>query len=368
MMGQPGTIGDMSTLTSATATSPSVESAAALFTPAGCYLDAAACGLAPIPVRDAVHDAVDRWSVGTHRLAEYDAAVATSRATFARLVGVPGEQVAVGSQVSVMVGAVAAGLPDGAQVLVPAGEFTSVTYPFCAQADRGVRVRAVPFAELAHHVRAGTDLVAFSLVQSADGRVADTAAITAAARAVGARTLVDLTQAVGWLPVDAGQFDLTVTGAYKWLCAPRGAAFATVRPESLDLVRPVFAGWYAGADVYGSLYGSSMRLADDARRLDVSPAWLAWVGAVPALELFADLDLDEVRRHDVALADELRIALGLEPAGTAIVALPDPDCTAAAALAGAGVRASARAGGVRLAFHLWNDRDDVRRVLRALHR
>ena len=356
----------MSTLTSATSTSTTVESAAAQFTPAGCYLDAATCGLAPAPVRDALHDAVDRWAVGSHRLTEYDAAVAASRAAFARIVAVPSAQVAVGSQISVMVGAVAASLPDGAQVLVPAEEFSSVTYPFCAQADRGVRVRAVPFAELADQVRAGTDLVAFSLVQSADGRVADAAAISTAARAVGARTLVDLTQAVGWLPVDAGQFDLTVTGAYKWLCAPRGAAFATVRPDGLDLVRPVFAGWYAGADVYGSLYGTAMHLADDARRLDVSPAWLAWVGAVPALGLFADLDLDQVRRHDVALADDLRAALGLAPAGTAIVALPDPDGAAAAALAGAGIRASARAGGVRLAFHLWNDGDDVARVLRTL--
>jgi selenocysteine lyase/cysteine desulfurase len=345
-----------------------VPAARALFAAGAGYLDAATCGLAPRSVAAALHEAVDRWSTATHSLADYDAAVATSRATFARLVGVPTDRVAIGSQVSVLVGALAASLPDGAQVLVPTGEFTSITYPFLAQAHRGLGVRAVPIDRLAAEVRPGTDLVAFSLVQSADGTVADGPAIAAAARAVGARTLVDLTQAAGWMPVDAALFDLTVTGAYKWLCAPRGTAFATVAADAIDLVRPVFAGWYAGADVPSSLYGTTMRLADDARRLDVSPAWLTWVGAVPALELFAGLNLTAVRAHDVGLADAVRTGLGGEPAGTAIVALPDPDGARGAALTAAGIRASARAGGVRLAFHLWNDEADVDRVLTALQR
>ena len=47
---------------------------------------------------------------------------------------------AVGSQVSAFAGLVAASLPAGCEVLTAAGEFTSVVFPFLAQARRGVRV------------------------------------------------------------------------------------------------------------------------------------------------------------------------------------------------------------------------------------
>ena len=47
-------------------------------------------------------------------------------------------------------------------------------------------------------------------MQSADGRVADLDAIAAAAAARGALTLIDATQACGWLPFDAARFDYVV--------------------------------------------------------------------------------------------------------------------------------------------------------------
>jgi selenocysteine lyase/cysteine desulfurase len=208
--------------------------------------------------------------------------------------------------------------------------------------------------------------VAYSLVQSADGRLADAAAVRAAAAAVGARTLCDLTQAAGWLPVDAAADDVTVCAAYKWLCAPRGTAFLTVGPEAAAQLRPLHAGWYAGEEVWASTYGPAMTLACDARRFDVSPAWSMWVGTATALEAFAGADVEDVRRHDVGLADALRDALDLPPADSAMVAMRDPDGVAAAALAGAGCTVAARAGNVRIAFHVWNDEQDVELAARAL--
>ncbi|GEA89871.1 aminotransferase class V-fold PLP-dependent enzyme [Cellulomonas cellasea] len=332
------------------------------FAPVTGYLDAATLGLPPRATADALRDALDAWQSGRADAAGYDAAVRRSRAAYARLVGVPVEHVAVGSQTSSLVGVVAAALPDGAEVVVVDGDFTSLVFPFLAHADRGVRVRHVPLDRLAEEVRPGTDLVAFSLVQSRDGRVADADGVRAAAAAVGARTLCDTTQAAGWFPVDAARFDVTVCSAYKWLCGPRGAAFLTVRPEVAATLRPVHAGWYAGADVWSSVYGPEMTLAHDARRFDVSPAWLCWVGLAPALELLAGVDPRDVRAHDAGLADALRARLGLEPTGSAIVALPDATGTLRTRLAEHGVRAAGRAGGVRLAFHVWCTEADVERA------
>lgn len=167
--------------------------------------------------------------------------------------------------------------------------------------------------------RGRADLVAVSAVQSCDGRVADLDAILAAAREAGARVLVDTTQASGWLPVDCAPLDYVVCGAYKWLLAPRGTAFLAVRPDSAEQLRPLAVGWYAGDDPWTSIYGTPLRLAADARRFDVSPAWFSWAGAADALELLAALDRETVRAHNVGLADAFLAGLGLVPQGSAIV-------------------------------------------------
>ncbi|UZN02783.1 aminotransferase class V-fold PLP-dependent enzyme [Cellulomonas sp. S1-8] len=359
----------MAPTTLGTSTSMSLAGLRARIAPTPGYLDAATGGLPLRATTDALHAALDEWAAGRAFPTTYDVAVAASRDAYARIAGVDVDRVAIAAQASPLVGLVAAALPDGARVVVPDGDFTSVTYPFLAHADRGVRVDAVPLERLADAVADGCDAVATSLVQSRDGRVVDLAAVRAAAADVGALRVVDVTQAAGWYPLDPASHgpEITVCSAYKWLCAPRGVAFLTTTPEADALLRPLAAGWYAGADRWASVYGTDMRLAPGARRFDTSPAWLAWIGAVPALEAFAQVDVAEVHAHDVGLADGLRARLGLPPAGSAIVSLPDDDAgTVRARLTAAGLRVAGRGGGVRLAFHVWNDASDVERVAAAL--
>ncbi|WP_166509543.1 aminotransferase class V-fold PLP-dependent enzyme [Blastococcus sp. TF02-8] len=322
------------------------------------YLDTAALGLPPRRTVTAVRDALATWQAGRAHAPGYDAAVTTARARYADLVGVSAAAVAVGSTVSAFAGLVAASLPDRSEVLTASGEFTSVLFPFLAQVSRGVRVREVPLEALADAVTPRTTLVAVSAVQSADGRLADLDALAAATATTGTEVLLDTTQAVGWLPVDAGRFTYTTGGGYKWLLGPRGTSFATVRPEALDRVVPHSAGWYAGADPWTSIYGSPLRLAPDARRFDLSPAWLSWVGQAPALELLQQVGREQLHAHAVGLANRFRAAVGLPPGNSAIVSAEVPPGTAEA-LAAAGVVAGMRAGRLRLAFHLPNTDADA---------
>ncbi|MEE2055554.1 aminotransferase class V-fold PLP-dependent enzyme [Nocardiopsis tropica] len=53
------------------------------------------------------------------------------------------------------------------------------------------------------------------MVHSATGRIAPTADIASAARAHGALLVGDATQAAGWLPVRATDFDALLGAAYK---------------------------------------------------------------------------------------------------------------------------------------------------------
>ena len=167
------------------------------FTPAPGYLDTASLGRPPARSVAALERAVRETAAGRPDQAAYFRAVEESRATFAALVGLAPERVAVGGSVATHVGLVANALPEGSEVLCARGEFSSLVTPFTLAA--GVRLRQVPLAGLADAVGPGTALVAVSSVQSADGARADLAAVTEAARAHGALTLVDTTQSTGWL-------------------------------------------------------------------------------------------------------------------------------------------------------------------------
>ena len=327
--------------------------------PAG-YLNTPSIGIPPAQVADAVMASVDRWRRGAAAPQDFDHAVYTAREAFGQLVGVPREQVAIGASVAQLIATVAAGLSDGAKVLTAEGEFTSVTFPFAAQARRGVRVTEVPLADLPAHVE-GYDLVAVSVVQSADGAQVDLDALRAAAQAAGVQVLLDVTQAAGWRPLRLGWADWVVGAGYKWLLSPRGSAWLAVHPRALERTSPIAANWYAGDDPWTSVYGLPLRLAVGARSLDISPVWFAQAGAAVALPYLASLDLGAVRAHCVKLADTLLTRLGLPERGSAIVALEADG----ERIAQAGVVAGDRAGKVRVGFHLYNSLSDVELVLDA---
>ncbi|MER5334658.1 aminotransferase class V-fold PLP-dependent enzyme [Micromonospora sp. NPDC002717] len=341
-----------------------ITQAQKLWRPQPGWLNTASYGLPPDPVWDAVQAALADWRVGRTSWEGWGESTHRSRAAFAGLVGVPAADVTVGSSVSQLLAPVAAALPAGATVVVPEVEFTSNLFPWLVQAERGVQVRTVPPAGLVDAIDAGTDLVAFSLVQSADGTIAAYDEIVAAARAHGALVAVDATQACGWLPFDASRADVVAVGAYKWLMAPRGSAFAYLAPELRERLRPDAAGWYAGSDPHASYYGPPLRLADDARRFDISPAWFSWVGTAPALELVAEIGVPAVYAHDVALANRFLAGLGRPTGDSAIVTVEVPG--AAQRLERAGVRAAVRAGRVRASFHIYSTQDDVDLALDAL--
>ncbi|GAA3726566.1 aminotransferase class V-fold PLP-dependent enzyme [Plantactinospora mayteni] len=328
------------------------------------WLNTASYGLPPEPAWEALQAVLADWRVGRTSWEGWDDSTARSRAAFARLVGVPVSDVTVGATVSQLLAPVGAALPAGATVLVPEVEFTSNLFPWLVHAERGVRVRTVPADRLAEAIDADTDLVAFSLVQSADGSVARYDEILAAAEAYDALTVVDATQGCGWLPFDAGRADVVAVGAYKWLMAPRGAAFGCLSPRIRDRITPLAANWYAGSDPHASYYGPPLRLADDARRFDLSPAWFCFVGAAPALELLVEVGVPAIRQHNVRLANRFLTGLGQPHRDSAIVTVDVPG--AAEKLAAAGVRAAVRAGRVRASFHLYSTEHDVDLALTAL--
>jgi selenocysteine lyase/cysteine desulfurase len=325
------------------------------------YLDSATYGIPSREALSAFHAVTAAWGIGEYDAVCCDAAVTRARSAYARIHGVRPQDVAIGHQVAPFVAAFAAAIERDGHVLTATGDFTSLLFPLAAT---GREMRTVPLERLAESVDADTAIVAVSAAQSANGRLADLDRIAAAAGAHGAHTLIDSTQASGWLALDASRFDAVVTGGYKWLCHPRGTAFMTVGEQLAETV-PATANWYAAEDPWATCYGLPLRMAADARRFDISPAWLNWHAAATSLEQLEAIGIDEIHAHNIALAARVRAAYELEPLDSAIVSLAVDD-GAADRLQRAGIKASLRAGRLRISCHHYNDDDDIDRLLEVL--
>ena len=335
-----------------------------LWNPDTTWLNTAQYGLPPATAHTDLARALHTWSRGTGDPAHWAQAAEDTRTNLAHLVGATRDDIALGATTSQLVATIAASLPDGAHVLAPEGDYTSLTFPFHAHSHRAIRVHTAPLHTLAEHIGPRTHTVAFSLVQSASGDIAPVKDIVAAARTHGARTVVDATQAAGWLPLHAPDHDAVIASAYKWLMAPRGLAFAYLAPHLRPHLHPVHAGPSAAADPFASFYTDRMDLAGTARALDLSPNWFACVAAARSTQTLREAGVHAVHAHNTALADRLRAHLDLPPARSAITTLDRPD--AHARLARAGITTTQRAGRTRLAFHLYNTVQDADRAADAL--
>jgi selenocysteine lyase/cysteine desulfurase len=339
------------------------EAFGAEFEGADGFLNSPTYGLPPQFLVDALLDCIGTWQNGTMDVSAFDDHVVAGRAGYAALTGLPVDSVAMAATVSSALGLVAAAVPDGTRVVTLPGEFTSTTFPFAAQAGRGVTVTELPADELID-AAADFDAVVASLVQSADGAVLDLDALRARVAGTETLTVVDITQALGWKRVELDWVDVTVAAVYKWLLSPRGTTWMSLSDRVSRTMTPHCANWYAGDEPWQSIYGLPLRLADTARRFDLSPTWFSALGAGLALPWLATLDGDAVQAHCLGLANRLRTELDLPPQDSAIVSLPNAG--GPERLQRAGIRASVRAGATRVGFHLYNNENDLDRLLDAL--
>jgi selenocysteine lyase/cysteine desulfurase len=117
---------------------------AAAFAPDPGYLNTASLGVPPIATLSAVSEVLAAWQAGQLSPPDFDEHVRRARVAWASITGVDAAQVAISATVAELVGLIAAALPDGARVVTAQGEFTSLLFPFLAQADRGVVVDELP--------------------------------------------------------------------------------------------------------------------------------------------------------------------------------------------------------------------------------
>jgi kynureninase len=307
------------------------------------YLDGNSLGRLPVRTRERLREVVEReW--GADLIRGWSGWVDAARAAGDVIAGLvdaePGEVVVSDStSVNLYKLAVAAldARPGRSVIVTDDDNFPTDRYVLEGLArQRGLELRMVhgdPDNGIAPDVVATalddrTALVSLSHVDYRSGAIADLAAITAAAHAVGALTVWDLSHSVGSVPVPLGRAnaDLAVGCTYKHLNGGPGApAFLYVRSDLQAVVRQPIWGWWGQRDQFAM--GPAYDPVDSIERFQVGTPPILGVTAVRVgAELTAAAGIEAVAGKARALgayAVELADAW-LAPLGFTVASPRDP--------------------------------------------
>ena len=226
-----------------------------------------------------------------------------------------------------------------------------------------------------------TSVVAVSSVQYATGTVVDIPRLRQSTAQVGARLIVDATQAAGAMPVDTAAWDAdaVVASGYKWLGGPGGAALAVMSPRLLEQIPPL-PGWMGAADPF-DFDATSVPLANDARRYTQSTmSYASMAGLTVAVEQLLSLGQAPIGEHARTLAAMLVSdaskygwqpfrSLGDPAASPHIISLWHPRESMQAAvesLRGHNIVCGTRGGRIRISLAPYNDASDVSALIEGL--
>ena len=367
------------------------------------YLDVSLRGLVPDCVMEVASRHLDGRLRGRGDKAGYQRSVERARELLADIIGAQADEVAITKNVSEALNVFASSLPWEAGdnvVLCPDLEHpNNVFLWYNLRALRGVEVRAVeadegrvPEERLAAAMDHRTRLVTVPHVTFSPGFITDVRAVADAAHANGALLLVDAAQSVGALRcrVDELGIDALAVATQKCLLSLYGFGYLYVRRDLAESLTPTHVARY-GMDL-GTDAGETARSDGDlpfssgARRFDLGNYnYLGGCAAEAALELITEVGVDAIEAHVRKLAARLAVGLlelGLPVAGGPpgehlghIVAVgesggghhdsvDDPKMNALYEhLTANGVNLSIRTGVLRMSLAVYNNEDDVNRVL-----
>lgn len=233
-------------------------------------------------------------------------------AAIAPLIGARPEEVLVADSTSVNLFKIASGAAmargQRRRIVTESGNFPTDLYVLqgLAQLAGGsIEVIEVPRERVLAAIDESTFLVVLTHVHYRSAELFDMNAVTARARAVGAKVLWDLSHSAGALPIrlNASGADYAVGCTYKYLNGGPGApAFMYVRQDLQESLRPALAGWMGHAVPFE--FTDEYQPGDGmARHRCGTPSLVAYAALEGALDALGDVDLEQVREKSIALME-----------------------------------------------------------------
>jgi selenocysteine lyase/cysteine desulfurase len=315
-----------------------------------------------------------------------------ARRLFAEVLGCPADDVALTSSVSYGASIAANNLTfePGQRIVMLAGQFPSNVYPWLSLAKR--QQLDVVFLEkpdqtdwtevILEQLQDPAALVALPNVHWTDGALVDLSPIADRCHQLGAVLALDLTQSVGVMPAEIARLDpdFVFCSAYKWLLGPYGFGCLYVAPRWQQGI-PLEEAWInrAGSEDFAALVNYRNEYQAGARRFDMGgrAQFAQWPVMIAALRQITEWGTDNIADSILQISDKIEsgaIEMGLavpSPHAPHLLGIELPDNSPAdllKKLSCENVFVSQRGNRLRIAPYLYNDEEDIRRLLGALRK
>jgi selenocysteine lyase/cysteine desulfurase len=355
------------------------------------YLNSCSYGALSVEVRDAYSRYLADWNEHGSAWDRWVELYESARQSFARLINADPEEIAMTFCASDGVNAIASALDYSGprhKIVVSDFEFPTVAQIWHAQERRGAKVCHVPERDgrisLDAYERVIDDrtlIVSVASVCYRNGSKQDVRAIVDLAHRHGALVLVDAYQGLGSFPIDvrALDADFLVGGTLKYLLGSAGTAMLFVRRDLVEGLTPTYSGWFAQRDVDAmDIYANDP--APSARRFESGTPPVANIyAALAGVALIESWGLGMIERQigeltqmikAGILADGMELATPVEAAhhGAMIAVRTRDESAIVEALARDRIVTSCRDGNLRISPHVYNNREDIEKLLESLRR
>lgn len=352
------------------------------------YLNTAAESIPPLCVADAVAEYMQHKALGMRGREPHFARVEQCREVSARMIGLRTNEVSFCSCSSEAYNLLATALdlkPQDEVVLTdidfPAGAtpwLTARTKPAVALWKQ--RDGTLDISDLLPLLNERTRLVQVSLVSFYNGCRIDWKSVVEKVRSIAPQAVlaVDVTQALGRIPLDMRDADIIISSTHKWTLAIHGGCVVGIPERSSARLTTTAGGWYHIENAFADDRFQRAQVKTGAASYSVGmPSFAPLYALNASLRYLEKIGIEAIAAHAnplVAQAHAGLLDLGLKPMAkydpqlpTGILAFQHPETAKLhAALEAANIHIMHHAGRIRIAIHGYNTADDVERLLSTL--
>lgn len=346
------------------------------------YLNTASCGIiSEETARIARQFYQDLLQQGGVPRGEWYEQISAVRMEVARWLGARAEEIALLPNFSIASNFVARALPRNSRVLLLKNDYPSLTLPWLLpknslyylepETNGFFDLNRIDEQVKTHSI----NVLAISHVQYTTGFCVDLHALSACCRDWGVLLVVDATQSLGIVPIDLQKtpVDILMASGYKWLSAGFGNAVLFIRREWHERLSVAAVGYNSFDDF--SPIEAREEIDFMARTLEVGhydfSSFFALQQAVKELQAVGS---EAIARRVQALTTYLhqrlptmaRVVSDYPEEYRSGITVIEGDAELEKALLNRGVVTSARAGGLRISLHFYNNEADIDRLCEVL--
>ena len=204
---------------------------------------------------------------------------------------------------------------EGKNIVSTKASFPSTVYPWKRVSEEfGAEIRLAQHDENYYTkpedifglIDKNTAVVTISHVEYACGQRYDLNSFAKAAHDVGALFIVDATQSMGMIPINAPDTgaDAIVASGYKWLRGTYGAAVGYISPK-LQSLSPGIIGFRSHKDIW-NMKAERLEYPEDASRFEFTTIHFgAALGLAASIDEINDIGIQNVWEYDLKLTDSL---------------------------------------------------------------